>query len=85
MKAASQSSRIPLRESEAAMGMVPYMHRGEAMPRALAAAMPSAPARPPRRERSARWIAPLAKTETAEPTSMPSTHQPRICSSCTVK
>lgn len=32
IKAASQSSRTPLREKDAAMGMVPYIHRGEAIP-----------------------------------------------------
>ena len=45
MKAASQSWRIPCRAKAAAMGMVPYMHRGEAMPSRLAGITPSAPSR----------------------------------------
>ena len=43
MNAASQSSLMPLLEKEAAMGIVPYMHRGEAIPRTPAAAMPKRP------------------------------------------
>lgn len=35
MKAASQSSRTPLLEKDAAMGMVPYMHKGETIPKTL--------------------------------------------------
>lgn len=43
MKAASQSSFIPLPEKEAAIGIVPYIHRGEAIPRILAGITPNAP------------------------------------------
>lgn len=43
MNAASQSSLMPLLEKEAAMGIVPYMHSGEAIPRTPAAAMPKRP------------------------------------------
>ena len=81
IKAASQLSRIPLLEKEAAMGIVPYMHKGEAIPRALDAAIPQTPSFFPCRERKARWMGSLAKTETAEPMSIPSTHQRKICSS----
>lgn len=43
IKAPNQSSRRPLLEKEAAIGMVPYMHKGEAIPRALETTMPSIP------------------------------------------
>ena len=85
IKAASQLSRIPLLEMEAAMGIVPYIHKGEAIPNALAAAIPKTPSRFPFKARKARWIESLAKTETADPMTIPSTHQPKICSSWTVK
>ena len=73
IKDASQSSRIPLREKEAAMGMVPYIHRGEAMPIALATTIPNTPSLRSPRERRLLWIASLAKTEMADPSTMPST------------
>ena len=40
IKAASQSSRIPLLDTEAASGIVPYMHSGDAIPRILAGTSP---------------------------------------------
>ena len=43
IKAASQSSRIPCREKEAARGIVPYMQSGDAIPKRQAGIMPSAP------------------------------------------
>ena len=43
IKAASQSSRTPLREKEAAMGIVPYMHSGEAMPKSWIRRFPKSP------------------------------------------
>lgn len=73
IKAASQSSSMLLSEKEAARGMVPYMHRGEAMPRALAMKTPSTPIRFPWRERNSLWMFSLAKTEMADPSTMPST------------
>lgn len=73
IKAASQSCRTPLRDSAAASGMVPYMHSGEATPSTLAGTTPHTPQRPPFSLVTARWIASLAKTETSEPTTMPST------------
>ena len=45
MNDASHSSRIPLLEKEAASGIVPYMHRGEAMPSRLAGTIPNSPMR----------------------------------------
>ena len=41
---------------EAAIGMVPYIHNGDAIPNALAATMPKIPNRFPCKERKARWI-----------------------------
>ena len=43
MNAASQSSRIPCFLKEAAIGIVPYMHSGEAIPKRQAGMMPSSP------------------------------------------
>lgn len=40
MKEASQSSLIPFSENDAAMGIVPYMQSGEAMPRIHAGTIP---------------------------------------------
>lgn len=85
MKAASQSWRIPCRAKAAAMGMVPYIHKGDAMPSRLAGITPSAPGRSRDKEANRAWSLSLAKTEIAEPMAMPSTHQPKICSSWTEK
>ena len=78
IKAASQSSRIPLREKEAAMGMVPYIHRGEAIPRTLAATMPSTPTFRFPRVRKVLWMRSLANTEMAEPSTIPNTQYQKI-------
>ena len=43
MNAARWSSLTPFSEKEAAMGRVPYMHNGEAMPSRLAGTTPSQP------------------------------------------
>ena len=43
INAASQLSRIPLLEKDAAIGIVPYIHNGDAIPRILAAGMPRTP------------------------------------------
>ena len=85
INAASQLSSMPPRENDEAIGMVPYMHRGDAIPSALAAAMPRIPIRFPRRARNALWMESFAKTDTAEPITIPSTQYPKICSSWTVK
>ena len=73
IKAASRSSFIPSLEKEAASGMVPYMHSGEAMPRTLAGISPSAPSRFVCRRPNRAWMEPFAKTEMAEPSTMPRT------------
>ena len=72
MKAASQSSRMPCAENDAATGIVPYMHSGEAIPNRQAGTMPSRPSFCPRSRLKAPWILCLPKTATAEPISMPS-------------
>ena len=43
IKAASQSSRIPCFRKDAAIGIVPYMQSGEAIPRMQAGMMPNKP------------------------------------------
>lgn len=67
------------------MGIVPYIHKGEAIPNALAAMIPPIPNGFPFKERKAQWIESLTKTETADPMTIPNTHQTKICSSWTVK
>ena len=73
INAASQSSRIPCRENDAAMGMVPYMQSGDAMPSRHAGTMPSTPQPLPLMRRNRLWIPSLANTETAEPIAIPNT------------
>ena len=73
VKAASHSSRIPLREKEAAREMVPYMHSGEAIPSTLAGTTPSRPIRLWPMRRNSPWIFSFRKTVTQEPSTMPST------------
>ena len=85
MKAASQSCRIPCRAKEAAMGIVPYIQSGEAMPSRLAGMTPRAPRRRLAKERNRPWSLSFAKTEMAEPVSIPSTQYQKICRSCTSK
>lgn len=85
INAASQSSRIPLLEKEAAMGIVPYMHSGEAIPRALAATMPTKPSFLSPKPRKDSWMRSFRNTETAEPMTIPSTQYQKIWSSWTVK
>ena len=43
INAASQSCRIPCFENDAAMGIVPYIQSGEAMPSKLAGTTPHSP------------------------------------------
>ena len=71
IKEASQSSRIPLLEKEAASGMVPYMHRGEAIPSRLAGIMPASPRRLSPIDRNILWILSFRNTETQEPSRIP--------------
>lgn len=78
INAASQSSRIPLLEKDAAMGMVPYIQRGEAIPRADAATMPSTPNFLSPKERKVSCTRSLRDTATREPMTMPSTQYQKI-------
>ena len=78
MNAASQSSRMPFAAKDAAMGMVPYMQSGDAMPRRHAGTMPRSPIRPPDRLPKRRWMCALPKTDTAEPMSMPRSQKSKI-------
>ena len=81
MKAASQSWRIPCREKDAAMGMVPYMHSGEAMPSRQAGTIPKTPHFFPCIRQKRLWIPSLAKTEMKEPMAIPRTQYQKICRS----
>ena len=73
INAASQSSLMPLFEKDAAMGMVPYMQSGEAIPSALAAAIPRIPMCLSPMARKVSWILSFKNTETADPRSIPRT------------
>ena len=53
------------------MGMVPYMHSGERMPRMLAGTAPSSPHREPLMRAKSLRSPFFAKTETQEPMTMP--------------
>ena len=79
MKAASQSCRMPCLEKEAAMGIVPYMHSGEAIPSRQAGTTPRSPHLVSFIRVNILWIRSLAKTLTAEPMAMPSTQYQKIC------
>ena len=81
IKAASQSSRIPCFRKDAAIGIVPYMQRGEAMPRRHAGMMPKRPQRVFCIFTKSPWIRSLAKTEIRDPTAMPMTQYQKICRS----
>ena len=85
INAASQSSRIPCRQKEAAMGMVPYIQRGDAVPRRLAGITPQIPIRLLRSPPNRLWMAFFANTEIREPITIPSTQYRKICRSCTMK
>ncbi len=85
IKAASQSWRIPCLEKDAATGMVPYMHNGEAIPSRHAGMIPKLPHFFPCILRKRSWIPSLAKTEMREPMAMPSTQYQKICLSCMSK
>ena len=63
---------MPFSDSEAAIGIVPYMQSGEAMPRRLAGTTPAAPKRAPRIAPSSPCILSFANTEIDEPIRMPS-------------
>ena len=63
INAASQSSRIPCFRKDAAIGTVPYMQSGEAMPRIQAGIMPKAPHFVSFMPAKMLWILPFANTE----------------------
>ena len=79
MNAASQSSRIPCFAKEAAIGMVPYIQSGEAIPSRQDGIIPSRPHFLSRIPRKRLWIPSLANTETKEPMAMPSSQYQKIC------
>lgn len=79
IKAASQSSRTPLSEKDAARGMVPYIQRGDTIPRTLATAIPEIPSFLLHIARTAPWILSFTKTEITEPITIPITQYGKIC------
>ena len=85
IKDASHSSRMPLRENEAASGMVPYMHRGEAIPKRLAGTIPKSPIRLALIFFNTPWIRSFWNTDTQDPRIIPNTQYQKICRSCTSK
>ena len=82
---ASQSSLIPFSENDAAIGMVPYIQRGDAMPKIHAGITPNSPIRLFFIRSNSRCIFSFPKTEMIEPTPIPSNQYGKICSNCTVK
>ena len=71
MNDASQSSRIPFWLKDAAMGIVPYMYRGDAMPNMHAGIIPNMLKRLLLMEAKSPCILALPKTETNEPIAIP--------------
>ena len=85
MNEASQSSRIPCFRKDAAIGIVPYMQRGEAMPRRHAGIIPNTPHLFFFIPVNMPWILSLAKTEMRDPMAMPITQYQKICLNWTSK
>ena len=81
MNDANQSSRIPFYLNDAAIGIVPYMHSGEAIPRIHAGIIPNRLKRLVLIEAKSPCILALPKTETNEPIAIPSSQYTYICSS----
>ena len=79
MNAASQSSRIPCFRKDAAIGTVPYMHSGDAIPRIQAGTMPKSPHFLSRIPAKIPWIRSFANTEIKDPISMPRIQYRQIC------
>ena len=79
MNAARDESLMPPLERDAAIGMVPYMHSGEAMPSSeertidvmLSVCLPTLSIAPS--------ILAFMNTDMTEPTAIPERYQPRIC------
>ena len=85
INAANQSSRTLWREKEAAMGIVPYIHKGEAMPKRLEKTRPKIPYFFWPGALAELWMLSFKNTDTAEPRAMPSTQYRKIWRSCTSK
>ncbi len=81
MNDANQSSRIPFSLNEAAMGIVPYMHSGEAMPKTHAGIIPKMLNLLLLMEAKSPCILAFPKTETNEPIAIPASQYIYICSS----
>ena len=79
MKAASQSSRMPCFRKEAAIGIVPYMQSGEAIPRMQAGIIPNRPSFLSFIPAKMPWILSFANTEMKDPVSMPKIQYRQIC------
>ena len=71
MKDASQSSRIPFSLNEAAIGIVPYMQSGEAMPRIHAGTVPKRLNFLLLNDAKRECIFSLQKTDTNDPIAIP--------------
>ena len=71
MKEASQSSRIPFSLNEAAIGIVPYMQSGEAIPRIHAGTIPKRLNFLLLNDAKRECIFSLQKTETNDPIAIP--------------
>jgi len=69
---------MPFFENEAAIGIVPYMHNGEAIPKRLAGMIPSRPHLLFFIPMKAEWIFSLQNTEMTEPSRIPSTQYLKI-------
>jgi hypothetical protein len=85
IKAASQSSFIPFVENEAAIGMVPYIQSGEAIPIRLAGIIPKMPSRLFCKAVNRAWILFFPNTEMIDPNTIPSAQYPAICVNWTLK
>ena len=79
IKAASQSSLIPCLRNDAAIGIVPYIQSGEAIPRIQAGMMPNKPHFLSLMPAKMPWILFFAKTEIKDPISMPRIQYLQIC------
>ena len=71
MNDANQSSRIPFSRNDAAIGIVPYMHRGDAIPSKHAGTIPNRLKRFVLMEAKSECIFSLPKTDTNEPIAIP--------------
>ena len=79
INAAIQSSSMPFSAKEAAMGIVPYMHKGEAIPNSEAGITPRTPSFLSRSEIKTECIFSFPNTETREPSAIPMIQYLKIC------